>query len=222
MREASQLSGQAWIGGHAIDGRGGDRAPGAVAGREDLHVHDPQGFRFSPPSYRPVTAETFKYTIERSLSPKLVPAPWPVFENVAGGTAYMTGKAPHISGIVARGNELTIHLLSPAPELSAYLTHPEFSAVPTNTPISAKAEPKVPSAGRTTSPRTCLGRAWCSPATRTIGAAAPPVARIELKEGISSQRAASDVEAGIADYAPLLGPGPPNLRALTSGLAARL
>ena len=30
-----------------------------------------RGFRFSPPSNQPVTAETFKYSIERALSPKL-------------------------------------------------------------------------------------------------------------------------------------------------------
>ena len=30
-----------------------------------------KGFRFSPPSNEPVTAQTFKYTIERALSPKL-------------------------------------------------------------------------------------------------------------------------------------------------------
>ena len=34
-----------------------------------------RGFRFSPPSNEPVTAETFRHTIERALSPKLEERP---------------------------------------------------------------------------------------------------------------------------------------------------
>ncbi len=37
-----------------------------------------EGFRFSPPSGEPVTAETFRYSLERALSPTLGPkAPGP-------------------------------------------------------------------------------------------------------------------------------------------------
>ena len=61
-----------------------------------------KGYRFSPPSNQPVTAQTFKYTIERSLSPRMK-GPAQLGENgylsdVVGAKAYAAGKAPHISG----------------------------------------------------------------------------------------------------------------------------
>jgi YVTN family beta-propeller protein len=180
------------------------------------------GFRFSPPSNQPVTAETFKYTIERSLSPKIIPAPWAAFEDVVGATAYMTGKASDISGIVARGNELAIHLLSPAPDLAARLTQPQFCAVPTDTPISPTPVRLVPSAGPYYATSYVPGQGVVLVRNPNYRGSRPRhFARIELQGGMSSQRAASDVEAGTADYAPLFAPGPPNLRALTSELAAR-
>ena len=62
------------------------------------------GFRFSPPSNAPVTAQTFKFAIERALSPKITLGP---ARNFAARHrrrgAYEAGKAKHISGIrVAR------------------------------------------------------------------------------------------------------------------------
>ena len=39
----------------------------------------------------------------------------PEFSDIVGAAAYTAGKAPHISGIVVRGNQLAIHLLAPAP-----------------------------------------------------------------------------------------------------------
>ena len=56
------------------------------------------GFRFSPPSGQAVTAETFKATIERALSPKFAPGghPNPIAEqlpDVVGVTAFAAGKA---------------------------------------------------------------------------------------------------------------------------------
>ena len=62
------------------------------------------GLRFSPPSNELVTAKTFKYTIERSLSPRRA---WPrrlgpgqmELTDVVGAAAYMAGKAQHIAGI---------------------------------------------------------------------------------------------------------------------------
>src|SRR6202034_1414842 len=50
------------------------------------------GFRFSPPSDRPVTAETFKDTIERTLSPRMH-NPWAQsLCDVVGAGGYMAGK----------------------------------------------------------------------------------------------------------------------------------
>ena len=68
------------------------------------------GYRFSPPSGQPVTAETFRYSIERALSPKLTQSPqFPTqdppgpraISDIAGERAFRTGAADHISGLRA-------------------------------------------------------------------------------------------------------------------------
>ena len=71
------------------------------------------GFRFSPPSNQTVTAQTFKDTIERALN-KGMKAPLAYeFTDIVGARAYMAGTVPHISGVVADGDMLTVHLLAP-------------------------------------------------------------------------------------------------------------
>src|SRR6185312_10018861 len=57
------------------------------------------GFRFSPPSNAPVTAQTFKFSIERALSPRIDAAPGAQFAgDIVGVKAYEAGEAKHISG----------------------------------------------------------------------------------------------------------------------------
>jgi hypothetical protein len=73
-----------------------------------------RGYRFSPPSGAPVTAHTFKYTIERSLSPRLDAPNTPDMRDVVGMSAYAAGRAAHVSGVIARGDELTIVLRRPS------------------------------------------------------------------------------------------------------------
>src|SRR6185437_16201025 len=106
-----------------------------------------RGFRFSPPSNVPVTAETFKDTIERTLNPAMKNPVASEFNDIAGARAYMTGTSTHIAGVTARGSTLTIHLIAPAPDLAARLAQPFFCAVPSNTPINPHGERLVPSAG---------------------------------------------------------------------------
>ena len=102
-----------------------------------------RGLRFSPPSNEPVTAATFRYTIERSLSPRIaktfsggIPPGAQELSDVVGAGAYMAGKSRHIAGITARGNRLTIRLTHPAPDLLARLATPPFCAVPTDMPFT--------------------------------------------------------------------------------------
>jgi YVTN family beta-propeller protein len=107
------------------------------------------GMRFSPPSNQPVSAQTFKYTIERSLSPHLGDGEPPgqmFLQDVVGAPAYIAGKVRHIAGIEARGNRLTIHLTDRAPDLPARLASIVFCAVPTDTPMRPVSAP-IPSAG---------------------------------------------------------------------------
>ena len=109
-----------------------------------------RGFRFSPPSNEPVTARTFKNTIERALSPRLGPrAAAAVFAgDIAGVAAYRAGRAQHVSGISARGDVLTIRLVAPAADLPTRMALPFFCAVPVETPIILNGlEQPIPTAG---------------------------------------------------------------------------
>ena len=95
------------------------------------------GMRFSPPSNQPLTAQTFKHTIERSVDPRMHPGGLPgqlFLRDVVGAPAYMAGKARHIAGVEAQGDRLTIHLTARAPDLPARLAISLFCAVPTDTP----------------------------------------------------------------------------------------
>ena len=106
------------------------------------------GYRFSPPSNQRVTAQTFKYSIERSLSPKLVHSFAAQFVgDIVGVRAYREGRAQHISGVVARGNTLTVELTRGARELPARLAMPFFCAVPIGTPADPNGLRAIPSAG---------------------------------------------------------------------------
>ena len=110
------------------------------------------GLRFSPPSNELVTAETFKHTIERSLSPRKsmgLAGSGPgqqELPDVVGAAAYMAGKAQHIAGISARGDRLTIRVTHPAPDLPKRLATSPFCAVPSNMPLRPVSGP-FPSAG---------------------------------------------------------------------------
>jgi len=94
------------------------------------------GYRFSPPSNEPVTAETFRYSIERALSPRFgtsQPAATYV-RDIAGEQAFREGKAPHIAGLRASGDRLSITLMRPSPDFLERLSVPFFCPVPRGTP----------------------------------------------------------------------------------------
>jgi ABC-type oligopeptide transport system substrate-binding subunit len=101
------------------------------------------GYRFSPPSNQPVTAETFRYSIERALSPRLVEGPDPpgphVIDDIAGEQAFLDGTASNISGLRATGDTLSITLTKPSPDFLERLALPFFCPVPVGTPFVAGA-----------------------------------------------------------------------------------
>jgi ABC-type transport system substrate-binding protein len=109
------------------------------------------GFRFSPPSNQRVTAQTFKYSIERALSPNLGarPAAMQLASDIVGVRAYGAGNARHISGVTARGDTLAITLAHPAADLPDRIAAPQFCPVPIGTPIAATGDhdDPIPSAG---------------------------------------------------------------------------
>jgi ABC-type transport system substrate-binding protein/class 3 adenylate cyclase/tRNA A-37 threonylcarbamoyl transferase component Bud32 len=109
-----------------------------------------RGFRFSPPSEQKVTAETFRYSIERALSPGLGPdAPaFSFVSDIVGADAFHAGTASHVSGLTAHGNVVRIRLVAPAGDFLARLSMPFFAAVPMGTPIvKTGVQDPIPSAG---------------------------------------------------------------------------
>ena len=54
---------------------------------------------------------------------------------VVGAREYEAGHASHITGIVARGDNLTIRLTSPVGDFLSQIAQSGFCAVPPNAPI---------------------------------------------------------------------------------------
>src|SRR5215207_1697835 len=73
------------------------------------------GYRFSPPSGEPVTAEAFRHSIERALSPELGPGADAIAYagDIAGVQNYRAGRTARIAGLGAHGDTLTIRLVRP-------------------------------------------------------------------------------------------------------------
>ncbi|HYT52469.1 MAG TPA: ABC transporter substrate-binding protein [Gaiellaceae bacterium] len=103
------------------------------------------GFRFSPPSNEPVTAQTFRVAIERGL--KLPAGLWHRADGIVGARAFAAGTATHVAGIVASGDRLTFRLAAPDPVFVSRLAEPLFCAVPTNAPLAPEGVGTLPSAG---------------------------------------------------------------------------
>jgi YVTN family beta-propeller protein len=106
-----------------------------------------KGFRFSPPSGEPVTAATFRYSIERALSPKMKGPAGGFVPDIVGARDYTEGKAEHITGITVSKDKLRIRLVRPVGDFPTRIATPFFTAVPTDTPIDPKLGTVPPSAG---------------------------------------------------------------------------
>jgi peptide/nickel transport system substrate-binding protein len=106
------------------------------------------GLKFSDGS--PVTAAAFQRAIERNLSPKMGS---PVGVNiqfqkvVKGGEDFLAGKTQKISGVVAKGQKLTITLNKPNATFVSIMAMQWFGAVKPNTPYSEAGLLTQPSAG---------------------------------------------------------------------------
>jgi peptide/nickel transport system substrate-binding protein len=105
------------------------------------------GFKFSPPSNEEVTAETFKFVLERNLNPKLQSPSASFISDIVGAQAVLDGKAQHASGITVNGNKLTIKLTKPAPDFLNRIAMWFFCAIPTNTSVDPAKERPVATAG---------------------------------------------------------------------------
>jgi ABC-type transport system substrate-binding protein/class 3 adenylate cyclase len=110
------------------------------------------GFAFSPPSNEPLTAETFRASIERALSGKLGDGTRGIqfLDHLVGAQDFHDGKADGVAGLTASGETLTIRLVEPDPVLLRKLTFPVFCPVPLGTPAvdgGVTPDPPLASAG---------------------------------------------------------------------------
>jgi ABC-type transport system substrate-binding protein len=185
------------------------------------------GFRFSPPSNEAVTAETFRHTIERALSPKFGTFGFAAgtFEDIVGAAAYRVGKTAHVSGIAVRGDTISFTLVRPAGDFLTRLSAPYACSVPLSQPIRPRGTMRpVPSAGpyyteSIEGNRTVLLR------NPNYGGDRPRRAeRIVYTDDVPTQKAVALADAGALDYLPSandpLAPGGPVARALGPGSAA--
>jgi peptide/nickel transport system substrate-binding protein len=184
------------------------------------------GFRFSPPSDQQVTAQTFKYTIERTLNPKTKSPEAQYLGDVVGADAYMAGKTSGISGVSAIGNKLVIRLRAPEPDFPSRLAQPAFCAVPTDTPVTSSGERVIPSAGPYYVKSYTPGQGVVLLRNPNYHGSRPRhFARIELTVGVPALRAVSEIEAGTADYMRIAWDSydiTPAIATVTSSLAARV
>ena len=96
---------------------------------------------------------TFKSTIERVANPRMKSPLASQFSGIVGYQDYVTGKARHLSGVVARGRTLTIRLARPDGAFLSDLASGAACAVPPDTPADPGGINDIPSAGPTTSRR---------------------------------------------------------------------
>ena len=112
------------------------------------------GFRFSDGSK--VTAKNFKRAIDRTANHDLASPGAPFITdssgtNIAGAKKVNDGKATSVSGVVVKGNKLTINLTKPDGTFMAKITMPFFQATSFKVPLTKEVvnvtKTNLPSAG---------------------------------------------------------------------------
>jgi DNA-binding SARP family transcriptional activator/ABC-type transport system substrate-binding protein len=177
------------------------------------------GFRFAPPSNAPLDAQTFRYSIERALNPKLGPrAPGIGYlGDLEGAQAFHAGRAAHVAGIQAQGDRISFTLTKPSPDFLERLALPYFCPVPRTTPIvpdgvNVYTGPAPPGAGPYTLSTAINGAYSILTRNPNYGGSRPQkLDAIAFREQIDTQQAVGRVERGrydaIEHYDPLLAPG---------------
>jgi peptide/nickel transport system substrate-binding protein len=86
------------------------------------------GFKFS--NGQAVTAQSFKYAVDRLANPKLASSTAFLGSDIiVGFQEELDGKASSVSGVTAKGNKITFKLTHAAPDLLARLATPPFQAI---------------------------------------------------------------------------------------------
>jgi DNA-binding SARP family transcriptional activator/ABC-type transport system substrate-binding protein len=180
-----------------------------------------KGFRFAPPSGASLDAQTFRFSIERALSPRLGPRALGIryLADVEGATQFHAGRAAHVAGISLRGNRISFTLVRPSPDFLERLALPYFCPVPRGTPIldgGVQGTPP-PGAGPYTVKDAFNGEYLILVRNPYYGGRRPQrLDAIGFREGIAADKAIRRVVAGhwdvLEDTDPLVRPG---------GIAAR-
>lgn len=178
-----------------------------------------RGFRFAPPSNAPLDAQTFRFSIERALNPKLGSrAPGIGFlGDLQGAQAFHAGQAAHVSGIRVRDDRISFTLTRPSPDFLERLALPYFCPVPRDTLIKAdgvgvNTGPAPPGAG----PYSFSGFVWNGEyeilkRNPNYGGSRPqPLDAVAFREGIDTENAVERMQQGawegIQDYSAVLAP----------------
>ena len=159
-----------------------------------------RGFYFSPPSNAPVTAQVLRHTIEREIatSPTDVGLD-PYVSDIVGARAFYARRTPHVAGIAARGNRLSITLDGPTGDFPSRMAMPRFCPVPLSVPLRGGGSQPIPSAGpyyiaSSTEPRSVL-----LPNPNYHGARPHRSARIVVETNVSEAKAVSLADQGAVD-----------------------
>jgi peptide/nickel transport system substrate-binding protein len=157
-------------------------------------------YAFSPPASGVVTAQSMKYTFERTLHPNMPSPAIRFYDNIVGAAEYHNGQASEITGIVAQGNTLRFTLLQPQWEFLTLLSLPFTCAVPTTLPPVEQFGP-IPSAGP------YYVSQWQQPSTivasrnpNYTGSRPRWFDSIEYTFNLTEQEIIQRVESGISDY----------------------
>jgi ABC-type transport system substrate-binding protein/tRNA A-37 threonylcarbamoyl transferase component Bud32 len=186
--------------------------------------HIRPGFRFSPPSGEPVTAQTFRYSLERAFSPAYgshSPA-MQILPDVVGAAAYNRGRARQISGIRARGATLAITLRARAGDFPTRLSEAFFCPVPIGTPAVAGGLTRpIPSAGPYYVASSALGQTVLLRNPNYHGPRPRRIERIVYTVGTPTAKAIALIDGGGAEYIDGWGSDSDPAALATSGSAAR-
>ncbi len=149
LREARQLPRQPVGRARGVAPEARDRGGDADDLRRRAHVHvpDPQRLRVLAAGERRRDGAEHEVHLRADAEPRA----WPRRPSSSSGTSsarrqYNNGQAPEITGIVAQGDTLTIHLIQPQGEFLTLLAMPFTCAVPTTLPPVEQFAP-IPSAG---------------------------------------------------------------------------
>ena len=110
--------------------------------------HIRSGLKFSDGSL--VTAASFQRAFERILSPKMgspLGVNLGLQDMIVGGNAFLNGKAQTISGVIAKGNTLTVKLTKPNATFVSIMSMQWFTAVKANMPYDSHGLNVYPAAG---------------------------------------------------------------------------